>query len=171
MHKSMTKLRFVSRMGKRVGFIATSCALMIVWTAITINLSVAAYGIYFGASWGVLNLLLTLAVAVGMYGVTEKWMRENRQKYYLTIEGDTLSLSSFDSVEMRMSNQKICLSDVTEAEYYKPRETSSLLLSGPSKLLDIPLWSFCLDDELAIVGYIRRQGVPLTGLPYSGMPF
>lgn len=172
MQTPMTKKRFVSRLGnKRVGNLAISIALLIVWSAITINLAVSAYGVFYGASWGFVNLLLTLLVAAGMYQVTTRWVRENRQKYYLLIEGDTLSLFSFDATSMTMTNQKISLHDVTEAEYYKPRETSSLILSGPNKLLDIPLWSFRLDDELAIVNHVRHQGVPLVALPYGSMPF
>lgn len=172
MQTPVTTKRFVSRLGnKRVGNLALSVALFIVWSAITINLAISAYGVFYGASWGFVNSLLTVMVAAGMYQVTARWVREKKQKYYLVIEGDILSLFAFDSTSMTMSNQKISLQDVTEAEYYKPRETSSLILSTPDKLLDIPLWSFRLEDELAIVNHIRRQGVPLIALPCGSMPF
>jgi hypothetical protein len=112
-----------------------------------------------------MSLVVVCGFAVYMVFLTYDLVKDSQQRYELLIDGDQISLSSYDKQQRSRINQQISLREVTSAEYYEPRDTSSLLLKGRSTTLEIPLWSFGPEAEKKIVLHVKKMGVQIVGIP------
>jgi len=160
------KMRFVSRpYQKKMGLIATAVAVLFSWPIVAISYVIASSELGRYKIWGPISLLLVGAFATYILILTYRLIRESRCQYELTIEGDRVSLTTIDQQDGSANRQQVSLSKVISAEYFEPRDSSSLLLKGDGTALEIPLWSFGPESESKIVAYVRALGVNIVGIP------
>lgn len=160
------KMKFLSRpVGRRAGLVPMSIAIALAWSFTMVAFLISIAYVRQFAIWGSLSLLVVFAFSIYMTFVTYAWVNENRRRNELLVDGDNFSLSSYDQQKMTRINQQISLRDVREAEYYEPRDSTSLLLRGRAMCLEIPLWAFGPNAERKIVGLVRSAGVKVIGIP------
>ncbi len=160
------KLRFVSRpYGKRIGLIPMALAILFSWPIVAISYVIATSELGRYKVWGSVSLLLVGLFAVYILFLTLRLIKESRFQHELTIEGDHVSLIIFDQRDGAVRRQQVSLKDVISAEYFEPRDTSSLLLKGNGQALEIPLWSFGPESEKKIIDRVRAMGVKIVGIP------
>jgi len=115
--------------------------------------------------WGSLMLVTVPAFAFFVAMLSFHGLRDSQQKHVLTIDGDQVSLYSYDQQLRMRVNKQISLEDVTSAEYFQPSDTASLVLNGGASNLEIPLWAFGQETEKQIVNCVKSSGVKIIGNP------
>lgn len=160
------KLKFVSLpYRQRIGLIPMSVAIVLAWAAIAFCFVFIAATIQYHVVVGSIALFLVCAFALYMAFVTDVWTKASKHSYELTVDGDLIRLSTYDTQARIRSIQEISLRDVASAEYFLPRDCCSLLLQGIAGSIEIPLWAFGPDAERQIVSQVRARGAQIIGIP------
>jgi hypothetical protein len=160
------KLKFVSLpYRQRIGLIPMSVAIVLAWAATAFCFVFVAATIQYHVLVGSIALFLVCAFGLYLVFVTDVWTKASKHSYELTVDGDLIRLSTYDAQAKIRSIQEMSLRDVSSAEYYLPRDCSSLLLQGLGGSIELPLWAFGPDAEREIVAQVRARGAQIIGIP------
>ncbi len=150
---------------QRIAFIPVSVALILAWlimiTALVFLLTTHAVPSFYS--------FVAMAAGVNLGFMTTKYIEDSQQQYELQIHNEQLSLSRFDSTKNTCTRQQISLRELISAEYFTPKDSSSLFLRGKNNDVEIPLWTFGPAGEDRIIDYIRAHGIKTIDMP-SAVP-
>lgn len=155
-------IKLVSRpYHQRIALIPVSIALVLGWliviAALVLLFTLQAMPFYF----------LFIAMLGGTYlaFVTISYIKDSKQQYELQINGKQITLLAFDKDRNTRTRQQISLGELISAEYFTPRDTSSLFLHGKNNDVEIPLWTFGPQQEYIVIDYLKAHGVKTIDVP------
>jgi hypothetical protein len=160
------RLNFVSRpYEKRVAFLPMGIAMLAAWCVDLLALAVAAVGLHNHAAHAGALMVLACSLATYLIFATYRWFIESKQYYELHLSENSISLSTFNSYQQTRTIEQLPLTGVTSAEYYPAEDTSTIILLGQGKQMEIPLWSFGAENERTIINFLKSSGINIVSIP------
>lgn len=148
----------------RPALIPVTIVILAGWIIDALAFAVAVSSVHYSPFWGSLMLVAVVASAAYLVFMTYRWVTDGQKVHEITIEGDLITLTSFDSFKRTTASQRMLLGDVRSAEYYEPRDVSNLMLRSRNDSMEIPLWSFDPMDQHRIIDRVRGAGIQLIGI-------
>lgn len=163
---SKERLSFVSQpFEKRVALLPMGIGMIFAWSVDVLALAIAYWSLQSYVVFGAILMAVACSFATYLSFATYRWFIESRQYYELHLNENMVSLSIFNSYQRTSTIQQLSLTQVTSAEYYPAQDTSTLMLLGRGKHMEIPLWAFGPQQEKAIVTHLKSAGINIVSIP------